>query len=127
MPTCSHPWWALMLALGVTAAQAQAPAPAASAAVAARPGPALRTPEEKRDSATVPGDLRPEDRVVPQLTLTLGRTPPPPVVGASGAGKRARAKANGGIDDAVARCAARETAQERADCRAAIRRPAPAP
>ena len=111
---------ALLLAASPLAATAQssasAPVSAASAASAAKPGPRLLTPGESRDSATPPGDLRPERRVTPQISVPLGKTPPGPVKSESRALRRGKA-ASGVIDDAAARCEAQSDEQARAKCR----------
>ena len=52
-------------------AAASAPAVAPSAVSPAKPEKRPATPAEKRDSATAPGDLRPDARVTPQLNLAL--------------------------------------------------------
>ncbi len=105
-------------------AQASAPAPiaAASASPAAKPGPKRLTPEQLRDSATAPGDLRPEHQVRPQISIPLGRAQPAPLKPPSGAVRRATATTTGGIDDAAARCEAESVEQARASCRAALAR-----
>lgn len=106
-------------------AQAGAPAPASAASVpmpipaTPKAGPRLLTPAESRDSATAPGELRPERRVTPQINVPLGRRTTP----ADDAEKRppraspAPAPATGNIDDAAARCEAQRGEQVRAKCR----------
>jgi len=113
---------ALLLAASPLAATAQssasAPISAASAAPAAKPGPRLLTPAESRDSASPPGELRPERPVTPQISVPLGKTPPASVKSPSRALRRGKAaSAAGGIDDAAARCEAQSDAQARAKCR----------
>lgn len=118
---------AAALALAATAfavqaqAQVAAPAPilAASAAPAttAKTGPRLLTPGQSRDSATTAGDVRPERRVTPQVSIPLGKKPtattqpkrPPSSAQRNGA-------AAGGINDGAARCEAQVDEQERAKC-----------
>ncbi len=80
----------------------------ASAASAPRPERRHLTPDEKRESATAPGALRPTDQVVPQLRIPIGRN----------AGDSASAASNGGgaIDDDAARCRAKTSAADRARC-----------
>lgn len=102
--------------------EAAAPMAAASAAAPREPATLLRTPEEKRDSATAP-DLRPEQAAVPQLSIPLGRTPPTqrPMAGQAGRGaSAASAAAIGGINDGAARCEAKASAMERAACRSQL-------
>ena len=108
---------------------ASAPEPIASAAapLRTRPGPRLLTPVESRDSATQPGDVRPEHPVTPQISIPLGKTPPaartPEPIGP----KRNRPAADAGVDDAVARCEAQVGEQVRAKCRDRLAREARRP
>ena len=114
-------------------AQAPAPTPAPESVASApvpsrtRPGPRLLTPIETRDSATQPGDVRPEHPVTPQINIPLGKTPPaaktPELIGA----KRNRPAADAGADDAVARCEAQVGEQVRAKCRDRLAREARRP
>ncbi len=61
----------------------------------------------------MPGDLRPEDRVKPQIVVPLRKEAP------SLASPAARsASASGGIDDTAARCEAQASRQARERCRA---------
>jgi len=108
------PWSAL--------AQVSAPTwpPAASAPAAAKPGPRQLTPQQSRDSATAPGELRPEHAGVPQINIALGRKPP--AVRPPGARGSSAASATGGISDGAARCEAESDDQARADCRARLAR-----
>ena len=105
------------------------PDPVASAPVPpqTRPGPRLLTPIESRDSATQPGDLRPEHPVTPQISIPLGKTPPvarsPQPIGAT----RKPTSAAAGIDDAVARCESQLGEQVRAKCRDRLAREARRP
>jgi hypothetical protein len=116
------PWGAM--------AQASAPAPmaAASASPVAKPGPRRLTPQESRDSATAPGDLRPEHAVVPQINIPFGKKQAAPLKPQSNAGRSANASRSAsaasaaGIDDAVARCEAESDKQVRASCRARLAR-----
>jgi len=66
-------------------------------------------------SAVVPGDLRPENPVVPQVKIPLGRAASVP---------QSNTVTRGGIDDRAARCQARVSAEARAACMA---RPAAQP
>ena len=93
----------------------KAPPPAAAASVpligpGSRerpvPSPAVRAAQ----NATTPGDLRPENPVVPQLAVPLRRERP-----ASGSDPAGSASA-GEIDDAAARCRAAASDRERAAC-----------
>ena len=108
-------------------AQASAPPPlvAASAPPAAKPGPRLLTPAESRDSASPPGDLRPEHPVTPQISIPLGKRPPPPLKSESRPARPGgNAASSGGIDDAAARCEAQLGEQVRAKCRDKLAREA---
>ena len=92
--------------------------PAAPPAPVRKTGPRLLTPAESRDSATVPGDLRPERRVTPQISVPLGKRAPAPNEPASRPGRAAAAVLPAGdIDDAAARCEAQRGEQVRAKCR----------
>ncbi len=108
-------------------AMAQSTTPASGTAAwapsaAAKPGPKQLSPEQARDSATTPGELRPEHPVVPQINIPLGKQPPVPPKSPASAARSGRAASAGGIDDAVARCEAQVDRQARADCRARLAR-----
>ena len=103
-------------AIGPAAASAP-PAAAAPAAPAIPTGPRLLTPGESRDSASPPGDLRPERPVTPQISIPLGKAPPAPLKLPSRVAPRGNAAAANGIDDAAARCEAEPGEQVRAKCR----------
>jgi len=128
----SAPWLAAALVLAASCTWAQAPPTPATAATAAPPAvarlppppasaPGTRPPvrkqsaSEERAGAAMPGDLRPENPVVPQLKLPLGR----------GAADAARPNP-GTIDDAMARCKATPVGPERTDCLRKARITAPA-
>ena len=83
----------------------------------AGPGsPAVRAAE----NAEVPGDLRPENRALPQLSIPLKRK--------ASKGAASGAAGSNNIDDAAARCLARKTKWERAECESAgVRSPPAAP
>jgi hypothetical protein len=109
---------ALAVALAPSAVLSQASAPAVSAApkaAKAKSPPRLLTPEESRDSATAPGDLRPEHQVTQQVNIPLGRKAPSKPD--SSAVRRGKAASGGGINDAAARCNAEVDEQARASCR----------
>jgi hypothetical protein len=119
-------------AVWAAAAQAQAPArvpaplaaPAASApAVVNKDRPRAMSPAEKRDSAVVPGDVRPEEPVVPQISVPLGKTPPAPTLSKAQQQRHDKAAAMGGVDDSVARCKAAKTPGERDACLTRLGRP----
>ena len=128
------PAWATALAMAcvplASSAQVAVSAPAQTASAAAplrtRPGPRLLTPAETRDSATQPGDVRPERPVTPQISIPLGKTPPaartPEPIGA----KRNRPAADARAD-AAARCEAQVGEQVRAKCRDRLAREARRP
>ena len=117
------PIWTLLLAGALPPdALAQMAVPPAVAASAAplrlpdtRPPPRVQSVEESSANAAVPGDLRPERPVTPQIDIPFGQPEPVPVK------PTARTRRNpappGGIDDAAARCQAEEDAALRAACR----------
>ena len=112
---------AIGVALASALAQTVAPAASspASAPLASKPGPRLQTPTELRDSASTPGDLRPEERVTPQIVIPLRQTVP----GAKApraAARQAAAASSAGIDDSVARCEAQASEAARRTCRAGL-------
>ena len=114
---------AMALATCPFAAQAQvaasAPILAASAApaTAAKTGPRLLTPTQSRDSATTAGDVRPERRVTPQVSIPLGKKPTPTTQPKQPSGSaQPGGAAAGGINDGAARCEALVDEQERAKC-----------
>ena len=91
---------------------------AASAPSVAKPGPRLQTPLELREGATAPGDLRPDERVTPQIVIPLRKNTPPPTKAQRAAARRGgtAASASGGIDDSVARCEAQASKVAREKC-----------
>ena len=110
-----------LLAAWMLSAEAQtAAAPANAAASApsvAKPGPRLQTPIELREGATAPGDLRPDERVTPQIVIPLRKNTPPPTKAQRAAARRGTAaSASGGIDDSVARCEAQAPKAAREKC-----------
>ncbi len=109
-------------------APVRVPAPLAEAAASAPPVvnksmPRAMTPAEKRSSATVPGDVRPEEPVVPQISIPLGKTPPAPALSKAQQQRQDKAAAMGGVDDSVARCKAAATPAERDACLTRLGRP----
>jgi hypothetical protein len=114
---------ALTLAVSIFNAAAQpaaAPAlPSASAPTAAKPAPRPLSPNELRESASPPGDLRPEDPVKPQISIPLGRKPVPTLAPEPRAQRRigSASAAAGGINDASARCEAEVSDTARVACR----------
>ena len=98
--------------------------PAASAPILIKPGPRLLTPHESRDSATQPGDLRPERPVTPQISIPFGKTPPPATAPNPNAARRNPSPGPAGVEDAVARCEAEIGEQVRAKCRDRLAREA---
>jgi hypothetical protein len=107
----------LMLAAGPAVAFGQASAPPFPAASASPTGPRLLTPGESRERAMPPGNVGPERRVTPQVSVPLGRTPPPP----SSATRDARPLPIGNPASAIgtgaARCESLRGEQVRAKCR----------
>ena len=119
------PWLAtLTLATAMVSATAQSAAPAASAPasapLAATPGPRVQTPTELRDSASTPGDLRPEERVTPQIVIPLRKSAPPTKAQRAATRRGIAASASGGIDDSAARCEAEASKAAREECRASV-------
>ena len=117
-------WWCVLAAAAVAVAttstvaqtDAKPASAAASAPLAAKAGPKRLTPTELRDSASMPGDLRPEDRVTTQIVIPLRRgaaQKKTPV----GSARRPAAAASGGIDDSAARCEAEASGPARESCR----------
>ena len=98
----------------VSAARAPASAPKVSA-----PGPRVQTPAEVREGGSVPGDLRPEEKVTPQIVIPL-RKGPSPTKAERGAARRGTAAASAVIDDAAARCEAQSSKVAREKCGAGI-------
>lgn len=114
---------ALSLAATAFAVQAQVAAPApilaasAAPATSAKTGPRLLTPTQSRDSATTAGDVRPERRVTPQVSIPLGKKPTPTTASTRPPGSaQPGGAAAGGINDGAARCEAQVDEQERAKC-----------
>ena len=104
---------ALHAQLTVPAAAAVAAASAASSPPSAKPGRRVLTPTEKRESSSMPGDLRPEDRVTPQIVVPLRK-------GASAQAERPATRAAStpaGINDTAARCEAQASREARERCR----------
>ena len=95
------------------------PLPAASVPTESKPAPKALSPAALRESATPPGDLRPEDPVRPQINIPLGRKPVASLAAEPRAQRRigSASAAAGGIDDASARCEAEVDTQARLACR----------
>jgi hypothetical protein len=124
IPVLACAWAAVSQLQAQVPARVPAPlaAPAASAPpVLSKSRPRALTPAESRDSATVPGDVRPEDPVVPQLRIPIGRTPLAPAHTPAQTRRHDQAAAMGGVDDAVARCKAAEAPAVREACLARVR------
>jgi len=111
-----------LLPLPCAMAQTAASQPniAASAVPAGKPEKKILTPAESRDSATAPGDLRPERRVTPQISIPLNKSGQVPAKSLVTPPPRAKPAPSGGIEDAAARCAALADAKARDDCRAKL-------
>ena len=112
--------------------QPQTPAPGVGATLPQAPakaGPRLLSPAETRDSASMPGELRPDQPAKPQINIPLGKAAqvaPPAAPAASAAASRAQPGTTAGINDAVARCEAIADETLRARCRADLAKQAPA-
>ena len=98
---------------------APSPGPAASAPRDAKPRPRLMSPAQTRDSATMPGELRPGQPSQPQINIPFGKSAAAPPKPAARAASRA---GPAGINDAVARCEAIADATERSKCRDGLAR-----
>ena len=108
--------WAL-LAGGPAQAQPDATPPATNTpAPAAKPGPRLLTPQEKRDNASPSDNARPEGTVTPQIDIPLGAKPSAPLKLKQPRDSTPRRSAPAAIDDSAARCSALTDADERASC-----------
>ncbi len=108
--------WMLAAASGAVLAQG-APAPAgvaASAPRAASVGPRRLSPDELRESASMPGDLRPAEGVTPQIVIPLRRGAAP--AAAPWSARRSAAAASAGVDDRAARCEAASSRSAREKC-----------
>ena len=130
-----YPVAAALLALAGLAASAQGNAPAQAPAASApspakppprlmspaKPPPRLMSPAETRDSATMPGEFRPEQPAKPQINIPLGKSADAPARPAARAASRSKT-GPAGINDAVARCEAVVDASERAKCRDGLAR-----
>lgn len=110
-------WASVTAADAVTTATPLPPGTAASAASAAAPGqtrrerasPAQSPAVRAAQGAVTPGELRPDNPVVPQIAVPLRR--PRDAAGSDRAGS-----APGTIDDSAARCRAATNDRERAAC-----------
>jgi hypothetical protein len=123
---------AAALAAAMSPALSQSAPPAASAPAAAprasAPAPALRSPAEQRQEATIPGDLRPDEKVTPQIVIPLRKNAPQAKPERVDARRDSAASAPAVIDDAAARCEAQPSKAARARCHARIApKPAPPP
>ena len=105
------------------------PAAAAKAAPGPRvgtvaPAPRQRSLTETANRAAAPGDLRPEHPVARQISVPLGKTPPPPSKAEGAVLRQGRPAVVGGVDDGAARCDSAADAKLRAACRARLQREA---
>lgn len=117
---------ALTLAVCLFSAAAQPAATVAvqgaSAPAVGKPVPRPLSPTELRESASPPGDLRPEDPVKPQISIALGKKPIPPLAPQPRAQRRigSASAVAGGINDASARCEAEVGEAARVACRSQL-------
>ena len=93
------------------------PLPAASAPTPVEPIPRPLSPSALRESASPPGDLRPENPVKPQISIPFGKKPAAPLAPEPRAQRRIGSASAGGINDAAARCEAELGDAARAACR----------
>jgi hypothetical protein len=70
------------------------------------------------ENAEMPGDLRPEKRAVPQISIPLKK-------GKGRMGAQSSVGGASGIDDDAARCLAKKTKPERAECQRVVERVSP--
>lgn len=122
---------ALALALAALTAVAQTalppfPAPSAPASSPQGPGPRVQTPTELREASSTPGDLRPEEKVTPQIVIPL-RKAPPPTKAERNAVRRGTPAATTTIDDSAARCEAEASKATREKCLANLASKKPSP
>ena len=103
---------AVLSALTLAADAADAPEAPRKAKVPMTTASGVNPAVQATQNSAVPGDLRPENPVVPQVKIPLRRAASEPDARTSGT------LARGGIDDRVARCQARVSPQERAACNA---------
>lgn len=105
------------------------PMPGASAPTAGKPPPRPLSPTALRESASPPGDLRPEDPVKPQISIPFGKKPVPVLAPEPRAQRRigSASAVAGGIDDASARCKAEVGNAARTACRAKLAQSKPRP
>lgn len=109
-----------MCAFSAAAQPASAPGlPSASAPISAKPAPRPLSPSELRESASTPGDLRPENPVTPQINIPFGKKPAPVLAPEPRAQRRigSASAVAGGLADAPARCEAEVGDAARAACR----------
>ena len=105
------------------------PTAAAKAASGPRVGPVAPAPRQRSlaetaNRAAAPGDLRPERPVARQISVPLGKAPPPPSKAEAAVLRQGRPAVLGGVDDAAARCDSATDAKLRAACRARLQREA---
>lgn len=75
---------------------------------ASQPGGTVSPPVRASENAEMPGDLRPEKRPAPQIAI--------PLKGKARTGSEETAGTGSAIDDGAARCLAKKTKRERAQC-----------
>lgn len=108
--------WVMAAASGAALAQGAAPpaSVAASGPRATSVEPRRMSPEELRESASMPGDLRPAEGVTPQIVIPLRRDATS--AKAPWSARRPAAAASAGIDDRAARCEAASSRSAREKC-----------
>lgn len=124
---CLPLFTAAVLAVSALPALAQILTPAASAPASAPgsgvPVPRVLTPAERREGSSAPGDLRPEEKVTPQIVIPLRKGLPPPTKAERAAARRGTAASSAAIDDAAARCEAQSSKAAREQCGAGTAKP----
>ena len=97
------------------ASLASAPAPVTAAS---QPVPTRSPAVKAAEYANEPGKLRPEQRVIPQISVPLkGSNSPSP---AAPAASRPAGSVSGAVNDGAARCLATRGAKEKAACERAL-------
>jgi hypothetical protein len=115
----------LLASAAATAALAQSRPPASAAVpatAASRIVPTRNAALTAAENAKEPGAQRPEEKVIPQLSLPL-RTRPEKAVAAAASGP---SNGTGALNDGAARCLATANAAEKAACERSVAASAPA-
>lgn len=101
-----------------------APASVASAPAVQQPGGSVNPAVRAAENAHAPGELRPMQPVLPQIKLPIKRGQGKEIA-ASDEPSGAASGGGGAVNDAAARCRAKESRTERAECERRLSLPAP--